>query len=159
MWKPNATVAAVIERDGRFLLVEERILGQRKLNQPAGHVEQGESIVAAAVRETLEETAHHFVPEALVGVYQWSPPERPELTYLRFAFTGRLTGHEPARALDDGIEAAVWLSRDEIVARADEHRSPLILACIDDYLAGRRYPLGLLRDFDRIEDELAGETA
>ncbi|WP_432721899.1 NUDIX hydrolase [Jeongeupia wiesaeckerbachi] len=151
MWKPNATVAAVIERDGRFLLVEERILGQRKLNQPAGHVEHGESIVAAAARETLEETAHHFAPSALVGVYQWSPPERPELTYLRFAFTGAITGHEPARPLDDGIEAAVWLSRDEIAARADEHRSPLLLACIDDYLAGKRYPLELLRDFDRAE--------
>ncbi|TJZ73109.1 NUDIX hydrolase [Chitiniphilus eburneus] len=148
MWKPNATVAAVIERDGRFLLVEERILGQRKLNQPAGHIEHGESIVNACVRETLEETAYHFQPEALVGVYQWSPPERPELTYLRFTFTGTVTGQAPERALDDGIEAAVWLTRDEIVARAAEHRSPLLLACIDDYLAGRRYPLGLLRDFD-----------
>ncbi|BCL74317.1 NUDIX hydrolase [Jeongeupia sp. HS-3] len=149
MWKPNATVAAVIERDGKFLLVEERILGEKRLNQPAGHVEHGESILAAAVRETLEETAHHFVPTSLVGVYQWSPPQQPELTYLRFAFAGDVTGVEPARALDDGIEAAVWLSRDEIVARAGEHRSPLLLACIDDYLAGKRYPLELLRDFDR----------
>ncbi|GHD69535.1 NUDIX hydrolase [Jeongeupia chitinilytica] len=152
MWKPNATVAAVIERDGRFLLVEERILGQRKLNQPAGHVEHGESIVAAAVRETLEETAHHFVPAALVGIYLWSPPERPELTYLRFAFAGSVTGVDAGRALDDDIEAAVWLSRDEIAARAGEHRSPLLLACIDDYLAGKRYPLTLLRDFDRTGD-------
>ncbi|WP_148714586.1 NUDIX hydrolase [Chitinolyticbacter meiyuanensis] len=151
MWKPNVTVATVVERNGRFLIVEERILGERKLNQPAGHVEQGESITAACVRETLEETAHHFAPTALVGIYQWSPPERPELTYLRFAFTGELTGHEPERALDDGIETALWLSRDELVARSAEHRSPLILACIDDYLAGKRYPLALLRDFDRQE--------
>ncbi|GAA5783778.1 NUDIX hydrolase [Chitiniphilus shinanonensis] len=148
MWKPNATVAAVIERDGRFLLVEERILGQRKLNQPAGHIEHGESIVAACVRETLEETAHHIRPDALVGVYQWSPPERPELTYLRFTFSGEVIGHAPERVLDDGIEAAVWLTRDEIVERAAEHRSPLLLACIDDYLSGRRYPLDLLRDLD-----------
>ncbi|HSC80336.1 MAG TPA: NUDIX hydrolase [Chitinolyticbacter sp.] len=151
MWHPNVTVATVIERDGRFLMVEERILGALKLNQPAGHVEHGESIVAACVRETLEETAHHFVPTALVGIYQWSPPERPELTYLRFAFTGEITGDEPGRALDAGIEAAVWLRRDELVARSTEHRSPLILACIDDYLAGLRYPLALLRDFDHRE--------
>ncbi|WP_035052932.1 NUDIX hydrolase [Andreprevotia chitinilytica] len=148
MWKPNATVAAVVERDGRFLLVEERILGQKKLNQPAGHVEHGESIIAACVRETLEETAHSFKPTALVGIYQWSPPEKPELTYLRFAFTGEITGVEAGRELDNGIEAAVWLNRDEIVTRAAEHRSPLLLACVDDYLAGKRYPLELLRDFD-----------
>ncbi|SMC15940.1 ADP-ribose pyrophosphatase YjhB, NUDIX family [Andreprevotia lacus DSM 23236] len=155
MWKPNATVAAVIERDGKFLLVEERILGARKLNQPAGHVEQGESIVAACVRETFEETAHHAVPTALVGIYQWSPPERPELTYLRFAFAADVTGFDASAQLDDGIEAAVWLSRDEIVARSAEHRSPLLLACIDDYLAGKRYPLALLRDFDAATREAA----
>ncbi|MBY0447020.1 MAG: NUDIX hydrolase [Burkholderiales bacterium] len=149
MWKPNATVAAVIEDNGRFLLVEERIAGQLKLNQPAGHIEHGESIVEAAIRETLEETAHHFVPRSLIGMYQWSPPERPELTYLRFAFTGDLTGIEAGRILDADIEQAVWLTRDEIVARTEQHRSPLLLACIDDYLAGRRYPLEILRDFDR----------
>jgi 8-oxo-dGTP pyrophosphatase MutT (NUDIX family) len=149
MWKPNATVAAVIEDNGRFLLVEERIAGQLKLNQPAGHIEHGESIVEAAIRETLEETAHHFVPRSLVGMYQWSPPEHPELTYLRFAFTGQVTGVEAEHALDADIEQAVWLTRDEIVARAEQHRSPLLLACIDDYLAGRCYPLEILRDFDR----------
>ncbi|UXY16603.1 NUDIX hydrolase [Chitiniphilus purpureus] len=149
MWKPNATVAAVIERDGRFLLVEERILGARKLNQPAGHLEAGEGLVAACVRETLEESAYRFKPTALVGIYQWSPPERPGLTYLRFAFCGDVLGHVAGHTLDDGIEAAVWLGYDEIVARQAEHRSPLLLACIDDYLAGCRYPLALLRDFDR----------
>lgn len=149
MWKPNATVAAVVERDGLFLLVEERIAGELKLNQPAGHVEFGESIAAAAVRETLEETAYHFKPGALVGIYQWSPPEKPEVTYLRFAFSGEITGFEAGRALDTDIERAVWLSRDELVARTSQHRSPLLLACVDDYLAGHRYPLELLRDFDR----------
>lgn len=149
MWKPNATVAAVVERDGLFLLVEERIAGELKLNQPAGHVEFGESIAAAAVRETLEETAYHFKPGALVGIYQWSPPEKPEVTYLRFAFGGEITGFEAGRALDTDIERAVWLSRDELVARTSQHRSPLLLACVDDYLAGHRYPLELLRDFDR----------
>jgi 8-oxo-dGTP pyrophosphatase MutT (NUDIX family) len=149
MWKPNATVAAVIEEAGRFLLVEERILGELKLNQPAGHIEHGESIIEAAIRETLEETACHFVPRSLIGMYQWSPPERPELTYLRFAFAGDLAGFEVGRVLDADIEQAVWLTRDEIVARAEQHRSPLLLACIDDYLAGRCYPLEILRDFDR----------
>ena len=147
MWKPNATVAAVIEKNGRFLLVEERINGELKLNQPAGHVEFGESIVAACVRETREETAYQFTPTALQGMYQWSVPGT-DLTYLRFAFTGELGAHDAALVLDDGIEAAVWLTRDEIVARTDQHRSPLILACIDDYLAGKSYPLVVLQNFD-----------
>ncbi|XZG71103.1 NUDIX hydrolase [Chitinibacteraceae bacterium HSL-7] len=147
MWKPNTTVAAIIERDGRFLIVEERILGELKLNQPAGHVERGESIIAACERETLEETAHAFTPTALVGIYQWSVPGT-DLTYLRYAFCGELGTYYPDRTLDEGIERAVWLTRDELVARTAQHRSPLILACVDDYLAGRRYPLALLRDFD-----------
>ncbi|GGP21433.1 NUDIX hydrolase [Silvimonas iriomotensis] len=149
MFKPNATVAAVIERDGRFLFVQERIQGAFKLNQPAGHLEQHESIIDAAVRETLEETAFHFVPQWLTGIYQWTPPERPQLTYLRFTFTGAITGFEADRVLDDPIVQTVWLTRDELAARKDEHRSPLVLACVDDYLAGRRYPLDILQDFDR----------
>ncbi|MBE9608888.1 NUDIX hydrolase [Chitinilyticum piscinae] len=147
MWKPNTTVAAIVERDGKFLFVEERILGELKLNQPAGHVEKNESIVAACVRETLEETAYAFTPTALVGIYQWTVPGT-DLTYLRYAFTGELGAHHAERTLDDGIEAAVWLTRDELIARSAQHRSPLILACVDDYLAGKRYPLELLRDFD-----------
>lgn len=155
MWKPNTTVAAIVERDGKFLFVEERILGELKLNQPAGHVEKNESIVAACVRETLEETAYAFTPTALVGIYQWTVPGT-DLTYLRYAFTGELGVHYPERTLDDGIEAAVWLTRDELIARSAQHRSPLILACVDDYLAGKRYPLELLRDFDaRNEGALA----
>ena len=149
MFKPNTTVAAVIEQDGRFLLVEEMILGQLRLNQPAGHLEQGESIVDAVIRETLEETAHHFRPSALTGIYQWSPPERPELTYLRFAFTGEITGFDPARTLDDGIVRAVWLTPAELAQRAEQHRSPLVAGCIRDYLSGQRYPLALLHDYDR----------
>lgn len=149
MWKPNTTVAALIERDGRFMLVEERINGELRLNQPAGHVDQGESIVQACVREGLEETGHHIRPTALVGIYQWTPPERPELTYLRFAFAAEVLAEEPGYQLDDGIERPVWLSYEEIVARRAQHRSPLLLACIDDFRAGRRYPLELLQDYDR----------
>lgn len=149
MWKPNATVAALVEREGRFLLVEERINGELKLNQPAGHVDQGESILHACIREGLEETGHHIRPTALVGIYYWTPPERPELTYLRFAFAVEVLGVEEGYQLDKGIERPVWLTYDEIVARREQHRSPLLLACIDDYLTGRRYPLDLIRDYDR----------
>ena len=151
MFKPNTTVAAVIERDSRFLLVEEMIQGKLRLNQPAGHLEQGESIVSAVIRETLEETAHHFVPTAVTGIYQWSPPERPELTYLRFTFTGEISGFDAERELDDGIVRAVWLTFDELMQRAAEHRSPLLAGCIRDYLSGQRYPLALLHDYDRGE--------
>ncbi|MBS1157154.1 MAG: hydrolase [Proteobacteria bacterium] len=149
MWKPNTTVAALIERSGRFLLVEERIDGELKLNQPAGHVDQGESIEYACVREGLEETGYHIRPTALVGVYQWTPPERAHMTYLRFAFAAEVIGEEAGYQLDAGIERPVWLTYEEIVARRDQHRSPLLLACIDDYLAGRRFPLDVIRDFDR----------
>lgn len=149
MWKPNSTVAALIERDGKFLMVEERINGEMKLNQPAGHVEQNESIEQACVREGLEETGYHIRPFALVGVYLWTPSERAHLTYLRFAYAADVVGEEVGYQLDAGIERAVWLSYDEIVARRNQHRSPLILGCIDDYLSGRRFPLDMIRDFDR----------
>lgn len=144
VWKPNVTVASVLEQGGRFLLVEERTRKGRRFNQPAGHLEEGESLPAAAVRETLEETAHAFAPEALVGVYSWRYPEGG-VTYLRFAFTGPVTGHDPAQPLDKGILRAVWLTVDEIRERAERHRSPLVMRCIDDFLAGRRYPLDLIR--------------
>jgi len=149
MFKPNTTVAALIERDGRFLLVEERINGELKLNQPAGHVEQNEAIAAACVREGLEETGYHIKPTALVGIYYWTPPERSHLTYLRFAFAAEVVGEEAGYQLDEGIERPVWLTYEEIVARRDQHRSPLLLGCIDDYLAGKRYPLDVIRDYDR----------
>ena len=146
-WKPSVTVAAVIERDGRFLLVEEETAEGICLNQPAGHLEPGESLLAAAARETLEETAFAFAPTQLIGVYLWrsgAPAAAIAATYLRFAFTGDLGTHDPGRPLDDGILRALWLTRDEIAARATEHRSPLVLRCVDDYLAGARYPLNLL---------------
>ena len=142
-WKPNVTVAAVIERDGRFLLVEEETPEGLRFNQPAGHLEEGESLEEAAVREALEETAHRFVPEYLVGIYQWRKPER-DLSYLRFAFSGRVLAHDARRQLDEDIIAAHWLTPDEIRARQAQLRSPMVMRCIDDYLAGRRFPLDLL---------------
>lgn len=147
VWKPNVTVAAVVEQEGRFLLVEERVSGELLYNQPAGHLEPGESLVAGAVREMLEETAYGFSPEALVGIYRWHHAAK-NVTYLRFAFTGRVTGYDPGRRLDRGIVRAAWFSLDEARALAPRHRSPLVLRCIEDYLAGRRYPLELLTHFD-----------
>ncbi|MBA2689260.1 MAG: NUDIX hydrolase [Burkholderiales bacterium] len=142
-WKPNVTVAAVIEKDGRFLFVEERSGSDIVINQPAGHVEPGESLLEAVARETLEETGHHFVPEKLVGVYYWHA-QRKGITYMRFTFTGRLTGHEPSRPLDQGILRAVWLTPDRLAADAARHRSPIVTRCVEDYLAGKRYPLELV---------------
>ncbi len=142
-WKPNVTVAAVIERDGRFLLVEEETPEGPCFNQPAGHLEEGESLLQATVREVLEETAHHFEPEYLVGIYQWTRPQG-DITYLRFAYGGRLRGEDPGRPLDEGIVRAVWLTLDEVRACADRHRSPLILQCIEDWIAGQRHPLALV---------------
>lgn len=146
-WKPSVTVAAVIEREGGFLLVEEEALGRIVFNQPAGHWERGESLAEACARETLEETAYHFSPRELLGVYRWHSPEA-DVTYLRFAFRGEITGHEPGRALDGEIRRAVWLKLDEIRRLRARLRSPLVMACIEDYLAGRRYPLDILRHFE-----------
>lgn len=146
IWKPNVTVAAVIQRDGKFLLVEEETETGLAFNQPAGHLECGESLVAAAVRETLEETAYRFVPTHLVGIYNWRHPTK-DVTYLRFAFGGEIHGFEAGRTLDEGIVAARWLDLDEVKATVERHRSPLILQCIEDSLAGRRYPLELLTHY------------
>jgi len=147
VWKPNVTVAALIERGGRFLLVEEETDDGLRFNQPAGHLDEGESLVAACAREALEETAWGFAPTALVGVYQWTRPQG-DITYLRFAFSGELGAHEEGRALDSGILRAVWMTPDEIRASADRHRSPLVSQCVSDYLAGRRFPLDLVRHHD-----------
>lgn len=143
VWKPNVTVAAVVERDGKFLLVEEETESGLAFNQPAGHLEEGESLVDAVVREALEETAYHFKPTHLVGIYNWKHPDK-DITYLRFAFGGELRGWEAERQLDAGIVGARWLSLDEVRATQDRHRSPLILRCIDDLRAGKAYPLDLL---------------
>ena len=145
-WKPNVTVAAVIERDGRFLLVVEHTPGGLRFNQPAGHLERDESLLEAVAREALEETAHRFVPEYLVGIYQWTRPQG-DVTYLRFAYGGRVEGEEIGRRLDDGIVRAVWMTIDEVRATAERHRSPLILQCIEDWLAGQRHPLSLVRHY------------
>lgn len=154
-WKPSVTVAAVIAKDfdgvQKFLLVEEETRDGLKLNNPAGHLDPGESPIQGCARETLEETAWHFTPTALVGVYM-SRFERAEpgqdqptdITYLRFAFCGELGAHVPGQALDEGIVRAVWLTADEIRASTAMHRSPLLLTCMEDYLLGKRYPLELL---------------
>jgi 8-oxo-dGTP pyrophosphatase MutT (NUDIX family) len=142
--RPDLTVAAVVERDGRFLLVEERVSNRMVFNQPAGHVEKGEQFVEAVVRETLEETAWAFHPEALVGIYFWEQPEQSKC-FLRAAFCGRVSSHDPTRRLDRGIERALWMSREQIVARSARLRSPMVLGCIDDYLDGARYPLDVIK--------------
>lgn len=180
IWKPNVTVAALIEREGRFLLVEEETEDGLRFNQPAGHLDHGESLVAACTRETLEETAWGFRPTALVGIYLW-PRSRPatgsahggagvvfdrsghaspafsgngdvrrpdHISYLRFAFSGELGAHEAGRALDTGIQRALWMTPDEIRASTERHRSPLVWQCVSDYLTGRRFPLELVRHYD-----------
>ncbi len=147
IWKPNVTVAAVLERDGKFLLVEEQTSNGILFNQPAGHLEPDESLLAAVSREVLEESAYHFIPKNLLGIYRWHSP-KAEVTYLRFAFTGEITGHDPDRKLDEGIIQAVWLTPEEIRQTSARHRSPLILRCVEDYLAGKRYPLDILVHYD-----------
>ena len=144
LWKPHVTVAAVVERNNRFLIVEEESDRQLVYNQPAGHLDEGESLINAVVRETLEETAWSFIPEALVGIYRWQNPGNRN-TYLRICFTGHCTEHDPGRPLDEGIMQALWLSRSELIA-TERLRSPMVLRCIDDYLGGQRYPLDLLTD-------------
>jgi len=143
IWKPNVTVAAVVEREGKFLLVEEETSQGLRYNQPAGHLEADESLVDAVVRETLEESAYHFIPQHLIGIYRWDSRES-DTSYLRFAFTGKITGHEDGRKLDFGILQSLWLSHEEIRATRARHRSPLVLRCAEDYMAGKRYPLELL---------------
>lgn len=143
VWKPDVTVAAVAERDGRFLLVEERASGRVVVNQPAGHLEDGETFLEAVVRETLEETAWVFCPQAVVGVYVWRP-EHLSRTFLRVAFTGDLHSHDSARPLDRGILRTRWLSREQLADPRARLRSPLVLRCVDDYVAGARYPLELI---------------
>lgn len=142
-WKPNTTVAAILEQNGRFLMVEEDTADGRRFNQPAGHLERGESLIEAVVRETLEETGWHFTPTALVGIYLAEKPES-DISYLRFAFTGTLVRHDPSRALDDGIIAARWLTHEEIVAQQSRLRSPVVLESLHDYLQSARHPLNLL---------------
>jgi 8-oxo-dGTP pyrophosphatase MutT (NUDIX family) len=146
-WKPSVTVAAVVERDGRFLMVEEDTPDGAKLNQPAGHLDPGESLIDGAIREALEETARVFTPSALLGVYMarsGSAYEPGAVTYVRFAFVGAVGDPLPGRPLDDGILRTLWLTADEVRARSAQHRSPLVQLCIDDCIAGRRLPLATI---------------
>jgi len=145
-WRPDITVAAVVERDGRFLFVEELIAGQRVLNQPAGHVERGESLLEAVCRETLEESAWHFTPEALIGVYPWRHASSGR-DKLRFTFCGRVHDHEPGRALDQPVLAVHWLTPEELRPRAASLRTPVVLRCLEHYLAGQRLPLSVVTEF------------
>lgn len=143
VWKPpSVTVAAVIERDGRFLFVEEVQDGRRVLNQPAGHLDPGESLIAACKREVMEETAHRFEPTGLIGIYRWY--YRPaDVTFLRFCFSGKILGVE-SKPLDKEILALHWLNEKEIKDRSAQHRSPLVQQCVDDHLAGKNFPLDVL---------------
>ncbi|VAW70185.1 Nudix-like NDP and NTP phosphohydrolase NudJ [hydrothermal vent metagenome] len=145
IWKPHTTVAAIIERDNRFLMVEEVCSGKVVFNQPAGHLDPQESLTQAAVRETREETAWGFKPQYVTGIYRWQQPHT-ERCYLRVAFAGSCFDHQQEQPLDEGILRALWLSRDELAAEPEKLRSPMVLLCIDDYLAGRQYPLELLTD-------------
>ena len=145
VWKPHVTVAAVVERGGRFLLVEENTSTGLRINQPAGHLEAGESFLDAVARETLEESAFDFVPTALLGMYLMpTGSSAQDITYLRVAFTGELGAFHADRALDPDIVRTLWLTRDEIAEQRERLRSPLVLQCVEDYLAGQRGALELV---------------
>ena len=141
-WDARLTVATIVEREGRFLIVEEYADGDELVyNQPAGHLDEHETLAAAAIRETLEETAWEVQVDAIVGLYYWTHPQGH--TFIRTCFAGRALHHHPDQPLDHGIERALWLTRDEIAALGPKLRSPMVLRCVDDYLAGRHYPLEL----------------
>jgi 8-oxo-dGTP pyrophosphatase MutT (NUDIX family) len=140
---PHIVVASVAERGGRFLIVEERIKGASMLNQPAGHWERGETLIEGAIREALEETGWDLRPTHLLGIYHHEPPDL-HYGFLRIAFVAEALREREGFALDDGIERALWLTRDELLASQARHRSPMVLRCVDDYLAGRRLPLDVI---------------
>jgi len=143
--RPAVTVAAVVVQGGRYLVVEEATRAGLRLNQPAGHLEAGETIAAAAAREALEETGYRVTPTALVGVYRWQSPETG-VTFIRFAFAADVVAHEPTRPLDEGIVRALWLPYADLVAQRARHRSPLVLRCVDDFRTGRRLPLDFVSE-------------
>ena len=145
-WKPNVTVAAIVENDGRFLLVEETEKDVVVFNQPAGHLEKDETLPEAVIREVMEETAWEFEPESLVGVYLYPNP-RVDIIYLRFCFAGKGIKEHAGCELDDGIIRAAWLTQTEIESQQDKMRSPMVLRCINDYLSGKRYPLEMLHHY------------
>ena len=143
--RPRVTVAAIVQRDERFLFVEERdTQGRLVINQPAGHLEVGESLIEAVIREAVEETAWYVKPQSLVGVYVWGKSDR-SVTYLRVAVAAEAIHEVQGQALDEGIERVLWLTRDELMARESQHRSPLVIRCVDDYLKGARHSLDVLK--------------
>lgn len=146
VWKPHVTVAAIIERDGRFLLVEEHTSSGLQFNQPAGHLEENESLIAAVKREVFEETAWQFEPEYLVSIQLWRKKPRSP-SFLRCCFAGQCHSHDPNQPLDEGIVATHWLTREEILLRQRRLRSPLVSISVDEYLSGQSYPLALLKSF------------
>ncbi|MEO8460962.1 MAG: NUDIX hydrolase [Dokdonella sp.] len=151
IWRPHVTVATVIERDGRFLLVEEMVRGQLVLNQPAGHLDPDESLQAAAVRETLEETGWNIELDSLLGIQQWSSGISSD-QFVRFTFAGLAVRHHPEYVLDAGIVRALWLGRDEIHAASERLRSPMVLGSVDDWLSGKRFPLDAIRHLPTTPD-------
>ena len=163
-WKPSTTVAAIIEQDGRFLLVEEQTPQGLRLNNPAGHLDEGESLIQACARETLEETLYDFEPQALVGVYLTRAGQtaigaaaEPGITYLRFAFCGLLGALQSGRRLDKGIVRTLWLTPTELRASAEHHRSPMVLQGIEDYLVGQRFDLRLIHTDDSVTAKRFGQ--
>lgn len=142
-WIPHVTVAAIACQDNKYLLVEEDADGQMVFNQPAGHLEENETLIEAVKREVREETAWDFEPQSVTGIYLYTSPQ-VQITYLRVCFAGICTQHFPNQTLDDGIIRTVWMDRQEIIAEQDRMRSPLVIRCIDDYLAGKQYPLEIL---------------
>ena len=145
-WKPHTTVAAIVEREGKFLMVEEEVYGEIVYNQPAGHLDPGESLIDAVIRETREETAWLFTPESLLGIYLWPQP-KTNRSFLRFAFCGTCSDHQSEQMLDEGILRALWLSKEEL-QHSKKLRSPMVIQNIDDYLSGQRYPLEILSTVD-----------
>jgi ADP-ribose pyrophosphatase YjhB (NUDIX family) len=146
-WKPNVTVAAIIEKEGRYLLIEEHTQEGLRLNNPAGHLDPGESPAEGCAREALEETARTFKPTALVGIYlsRFQRPQTGEdITYVRMAFCGDIGDVQPSLRLDEGIVRTLWMTPQEVRDSADRHRSPLVLRCIEDHLAGQRFPLDVI---------------
>ena len=146
IWNPHVTVAAIVERNGKFLMVEEETDDGIRFNQPAGHLESGETLTEAIVREAMEETGHMFVPRFLVGVYHWNHPTK-NITYLRFTFSGETVRYNSDGVLDAGILGVHWLTFDEIRARGTQHRSPMVLSCLEDWQAGRCYPMELITHY------------
>ena len=143
LWTPHATVAAIVERDGKFLFVEELSNGERVFNQPAGHIDENEAIQNAVIRETFEEAGCKVRPESLVGIYTYKAPSNG-VTYYRFCYACKLIKEDVNAKLDTDIIAAHWLTLEELSAKQEQMRSPLVLKCLEDYLAGKRFPLALI---------------